>query len=64
MPTYFKSICVATPITVIKRVNITYCSIRGKKHKSKRKAEWKHCKNMQTKYKKEKKPTKNPHCSL
>lgn len=25
MPTYFKSICVATLVTVIKRVNITCC---------------------------------------
>jgi len=40
------------------RVHVTYCSIRGKKHKNqKSKAEWIHCKNIQnTKQKKQNNP--------
>ena len=52
MPTSFPSICGAAPVRVANRVNMTCCSLRGKKHKNNSKAECIHCKNIQTKYKK------------
>ena len=52
MPTYFKSICVATSVRVTKELTKLAVFYQREETKNKSKAEWIHRKNIQTTYNK------------